>query len=329
MKLDKRRVKKLVYVILIIVLILVPVILIDRVFPFFFVTRLRNTIQITNDEDFEKYDFLGNGSKENPIIIADMEIGTKNRRIRKAYQLIEISNTSYHVVIENCSLIGGATAISIGSLRGGSIIIRNNSFIGAEHYIGLGGFYTTLFFEIWIASNINVANNTFEGSSWGMIFAEMYNSAFSDNTVSTEHRNIGLEIHKCRNLTIKKNLLEGIAISDSDYLNITDNVISGNRPGLLIGKGNYIFVTKNTFLNCTNHAIKLYYDTMFVEIFHNSFLDNNIGSISQASDSGVNNTWYSLLLLEGNYWSNLGLNSTYEIAGDAGSVDLYPLSSPI
>lgn len=328
MKLDKKRVKKLVYALLIILLILVPLILIDRVFPIFFVTRLRNTIEITSDEDFVKYDFPGNGSKENPIVIADLEIGTRNRRIREAYQLIEISNTSYHVVIEKCSLIGGAIAISVGSLRGGSIKIRNNSFFGVDHYIGLDGFCTTLFFEIWIASNINVANNTFEGKSWHMIFAEVYNSSFSDNTVSTEHRNMGLEIHKCRNLTIEENLLEGIMITDSDYLNITNNVISGNRPGLLIGKGNNIFVTENTFSNCTNHAIKLYYDAMFIEIFHNTFLDNNIGSISQASDSGVNNIWYSVLLLEGNYWSNLGLNSTYEIAGDAGSVDLYPLSSP-
>ncbi len=330
MKSDKKRVKKLVYVLLIISVLLVSVILIDRVLPFIFVTRLRNTIEITSDGDFVKYDFPGNGSKDNPIVIADLEIGTKNRRIRKAYQLIEISNTSYHVIIENCCLIGGATAISVGSLRGGSITIRNNSFIGVEHYTGPGceGYFTTLFFEIWIASNINVANNTFEGRSWGMIFAEVYNSSFSDNTVSTEHRNIGLEIHKCRNLIIEKNLVEGIGISDSDYLNITDNVISGNRPGLLIGKGYYIFVARNTFLNCTNYAIKLYSESMFVEIFHNSFLDNNIDGVSQAFDSGISNIWFSSLYLEGNFWSDLGGNLNYTIDGSAGSIDLYPLSSP-
>ena len=329
MKLDKKKIKKLAIILLIITLIMVPVILLDRVFPFLFVTRLRDTIEITSDDDFSKYDFPGNGSKENPIVIADLEIGTKNRRIARAYMLIDISNTSYHIIIENCCFIGGPYAIFIIGLRGGSVTIRNNSFFSVEHYIGLDGYYISTHFEILGASNINVVNNTFTGKSWAMLFSGLYNSIISDNTIISEGYS-GLECYDCQNLTLEKNQIEGsIQIYDSEFLNFTDNVLFNSQYGLMIHYGSNISVIRNTFLNHTSHAIFLNDDTIFIEIFHNSFIENNLGGISQAQDQGINNSWHSILLLEGNYWSDLGSNLTYEIEGSAGSIDLYPIANPV
>jgi len=53
-----------------------------------------------------------------------------------------------------------------------------------------------------------------------------------------------------------------------------------------------------------------------------------VGNSEGAYDDGVGNIWYNSDLFKGNYWSNLGLNPTYEIDSLAESVDLYPLSSP-
>ena len=65
-------------------------------------------------------------------------------------------------------------------------------------------------------------------------------------------------------------------------------------------------------------------------ISQNSLFNNYVqNSTSQAYDDGVNNVWYAPLVFIGNFWSNLGLNLTYEIAGSAGAVDFYPLSTPI
>ena len=55
-------------------------------------------------------------------------------------------------------------------------------------------------------------------------------------------------------------------------------------------------------------------------------MNNNQSGISQAYDSGNNNTWYDVVLLEGNYWSDLDSNCTYEIAGQADAMDPYPLN---
>ena len=50
---------------------------------------------------------------------------------------------------------------------------------------------------------------------------------------------------------------------------------------------------------------------------------------SQGLDDGYDNMWYNPSFLLGNFWNDLGFNSTYEIAGSAGSIDFYSLSSPV
>jgi hypothetical protein len=58
-------------------------------------------------------------------------------------------------------------------------------------------------------------------------------------------------------------------------------------------------------------------------------VDNKQDSSSQAKDDGENNLWYDISVNEGNYWSNSKRRKDYSIDGSAGSVDPFPLSSPI
>jgi parallel beta-helix repeat protein len=68
-------------------------------------------------------------------------------------------------------------------------------------------------------------------------------------------------------------------------------------------------------------------------IHHNSFIDNNLGGTSQASDEGEGNIWYDNSTKEGNFWSDYSDSGNYTIYneyGDPVSFDLYPLSeSPL
>lgn len=329
MKVDKKKKKVILYSLLITSIIFVPLFLLDRVFPTVFVTTVRDTIEITSDADFAKYNFPGDGSKENPILISDLEIGTRNRRIRKAYKLLVISNTSYHIVIENCSFNGGPYTIWISRLRNGSVMIQNNSFFSVEHYIGLDGWYPMTQIYISFSRDIKITNNKFEGKSWGLALSDVTNLTFSNNTFITEEYS-GLETNQCQNLTIERNLIKGgFYFSYTDNLYFCNNRISFGTYGLYFENCNNSLIIGNLFSNCTNFAITLDSETMFSELYHNSFFENNIEGVSQAQDLGYNNTWFNMLLLEGNYWSDIGGNSTYAIAGIAGSVDLYPLLEPI
>ena len=87
-------------------------------------------------------------------------------------------------------------------------------------------------------------------------------------------------------------------------------------------------IIDNVFDSGQNFAIVLESDTYNITIYENYFLSNNLVSENplQAYDAGVSNTWYDVDNLIGNYWSNLGTNTTYEISGSAESRDIYPLS---
>jgi len=67
-----------------------------------------------------------------------------------------------------------------------------------------------------------------------------------------------------------------------------------------------------------------------VQIYHNNFI-NNYGIPSQGLDLSTsgNNSWYSHLLNEGNYWSNWNGTGAYPIEGWANNEDKYPLIEPI
>ena len=333
MNLKKKWLKRTGIVLLVIGLIMTPLILIDRMFPFLFVTRIRNTIEITCDEDFAKYDFPGEGTEEDPIIISDLVIGTDNFRIAKAYRLVTIYGTSYHIIIENCHFIGGYSALDIYSI-GGSLTIRNNIFTGAEHYSGLDEQFFTISIELENLDNVYIHDNTFNGrTEQYLMIRDINNTIIENNTMSSTDRRSGIEIAGCSNITIESNSIQGYLYTcASAYIYIISNSIyegDGYFYGLTIDGVIYFEIIGNNLSKIPWYAVSISLYSSNGTIYHNTFLDNYLGSFSQALDDGYNCTWYSLSLLSGNYWSNIGVNTTYEIAGTAGSIDLYPLANPL
>jgi len=76
--------------------------------------------------------------------------------------------------------------------------------------------------------------------------------------------------------------------------------------------------------------LKITHDSHNCIVFHDSFIigEEYNSSMSQAYDEGCDNLWYNALKEEGNYWSDLGTDSIYEISESANSTDLYPLDEP-
>ena len=113
-------------------------------------------------------------------------------------------------------------------------------------------------------------------------------------------------------------------ISDSA---IIENICSNNHyNGLVLNDTNNCKLQNNILISNSKYAIYLDSNSSSNLISHNRFINNNENGISQCYDDGTANLWYDSKNKEGNYWSNLGKNKTYEIDGMANSIDEYPLN---
>ncbi|MCG3258400.1 MAG: right-handed parallel beta-helix repeat-containing protein [Candidatus Heimdallarchaeota archaeon] len=158
---------------------------------------------------------------------------------------------------------------------------------------------------------INIKNNTLYNNAWGGIFfinsdyLMVENNNFTDNHI-------------------------GISLRVSSYNNFSFNLFLRNDYGIqyifkpLEGLSSFNIIHNNTFIENLQHAIYMQGGDNN-SVHHNSFIDNKLGGTSQGYDSGNNNTWFDIFLLEGNFWSDYGGVGSYSIEGEANSVDLYPL----
>ncbi len=101
---------------------------------------------------------------------------------------------------------------------------------------------------------------------------------------------------------------------------------NNNNYGIRLFPSDFCVITYNLLQENEEYGVYLFPSSDDNFIHHNTFVDNNLGDASQASDSGKKNKWYDPETKEGNYWSDLGNECTYKIDGDAHSKDLYPLN---
>ena len=156
-------------------------------------------------------------------------------------------------------------------------------------------------------------------------------------------------------LTLDTGVDKAIVIKNtSKYFNISGcNISNTNVVGILLenvtqGTGliqNNIFINTTVAIritettNCTinnnlfsighDYSIVLSTTATDISVYSNDFIDNNVGGGTQTIDNGNSNIWYNIVTTSGNFWNDLGSNSTYIIDGTAGSIDLHPLANPI
>ncbi|MCG3216789.1 MAG: right-handed parallel beta-helix repeat-containing protein, partial [Candidatus Heimdallarchaeota archaeon] len=191
-------------------------------------------IIIQSDEDFVKYNFLGEGTAENPYLIQNKEILTSD------YCAIEIGNVTKHFIIQNNNLKSNRYSIFLAITTSNIAKIINNTLEGEEAGIfitatpgckiinntfrnlhsGIGIF--TLNDEI---NDYYVINNTFENIQYEeIIIVKSGNSIIENNTCTYENqeenqdiRKRGIFIINSPNVTIRNNYLtnKGITLSDN------------------------------------------------------------------------------------------------------------------
>jgi parallel beta-helix repeat protein len=218
---------------------------------------------------------------------------------------IGISNSENTIVREN-------------TLTPGTIHIKNslNTTLG-ENFVES----SSNFCEITNSPNSTLVNNICFTSKVGFLIFYSSNILIENNTIKpiTDSLSMGIYIWGCSKFSILNNSIVGYpSVYTSEY-------------GIILQSSNYSIVANNIIKNFHDYGLFIVHASFNNTIYHNMFHNNGFyeRSNSQGYDEGTGNTWYNHSISQGNYWDDLGSNSTYMIDGIANSTDLYPLSTPL
>ena len=155
----------------------------------------------------------------------------------------------------------------------------------------------------------------------------------SDNCFVTDsyaHGYNAIELSDCSSCTginLARNTIQahyfGISSGFSNSL-IEDCTIQYCHCGIALIDASDNIIRSN-YLSSNEYGLRIYTRSSRNQIINNTFLGN---SLYNAYDSGSRNIWDDGIEY-GNYWSDYTSGSYYEIAGQAGSVDRFPLGPSI
>ena len=181
------------------------------------------TIRITSDDDFYKYSFTGDGTKNNPFII-------ESRNIKNTENIgILIKDTTKHFIIRNNFLLSNYEyGINIENIADETATIQNNTIL-RQNIAAI---------KILNSHSVQIINNTIN----------QYMHKYGD----------GINLEYCNNTLIRNNYIMGaddaIEITSSDNCTISDNIIEGTggdgddapyRRGIIVYPGNYANISNN------------------------------------------------------------------------------------
>jgi len=254
-------------------------------------------IAINSDADFDKYDFSGTGTIDDPYIIENYNITTDQN------DAIVIGFTTKYVIIRNCYTV--------------------SSFIGIH--------------VLHCANNtIRIIENTCEKSSYAGIFAEHMNQVYIENNICNENEQFGIVIFDSYESEILSNTVtncknEAIRADKTGNTRVINNTAMNSEFGIRGWNTNNSVFFSNNLVNNNVNGMEIREECHNNIVHHNIFYNNckyvdSGESFSQAVDEGINNSWYDSISNEGNYWSNWDGSGEYRIDGLSGSVDKYPLT---
>jgi parallel beta-helix repeat protein len=258
-----------------------------------------DSIRILSDADFITFGFPGTGTVEDPYIIENYDVYSTDINTEGIY----VFNTTKYFVILNNEVTHSFYGILIQEVAPGTGKVLDNRCYKCKHD-GLG---------IKESSGILISGNTFENSATatGLVIDNCTDIILTNNVISGSPIS-GCGMYASSNLTISRNTFR-----DNAYKGITASSVCDS------------YFYENLFESNGEYGLELTETSIENVVYHNNFIDNFPGGMSQARDSSGNNVWYNEALLEGSYWSDYSGIGSYSIEGASGCCDMYPLSEPL
>jgi len=281
----------------------------------------RCVICINSDIDLISYSFPGSGNETDPYRIEDFSIITT-----KDFG-IYLQNTSYHILVKNCSIHAHYAAIDIFNTTAKTITIKNNT-CSSDRFLGI---------FIGKSSNISIINNVIYDCDNGININDSPYALIANNTLFDNGKGIRSEYKSPHSRILENNCFnnqEAIWLDNSGgYFLVKDNFILENIMGIVLTNQIGPYFPDNCLIIYNliegNGIYGLLITSSYNTISHNTIVNNNLEGKKQAKDDGINNVWYNITLKEGNFWSDWWGIGSYYIAGEANAMDLFPLEKPL
>lgn len=225
-----------------------------------------NPISIYSDEDFNKYNFTGNGTVSNPFIIRNIFINTTESFA------IFIYNISKHLIIKGCVLTGMAGAIHIADTGNATITIEDNICSDlperGERDNGWGIY-------VYNSTSCVIRNNTFLNITDGIEMLYSPNAIIENNNCTIAGAvdwsipfmpsiyGNGISIAYSPNTTIRNNYVSYSAIFGVEVTNSNNCTISNN------------FFKRNGYGGSIIPSLNEEIGSVMVRSSHNSLIYNN------------------------------------------------------
>ena len=269
-------------------------------------------VNITKNEDFDTYNFTGDGSMAFPYVIENLNITTEEE-----YGIF-IKDVDVYFEITGC-YIYAKNPIYAENVPDVEAFIISNILKTTNPPLGFSNGITLL-----VCHGFQIIGNTFLGPGDSGFYADTcYNAIIEDNYFTKFYNSI--DIINCGAWEITGNYFEkndGDQYVNSDFLEFSNNTWINNTNGLYLGGCINCYITNNFLLYNTYLAVTLYScDDVFV--YSNWFVENNLLGASQAQDTSGMNQWCWSLTDTGNFWSDYSGSGSYWIYGD--QYDPYPI----
>jgi parallel beta-helix repeat protein len=198
--------------------------------------RGRDAIYISNNASLAAYASGGNGSLQNPYIIAGLIVngsGSNNG--------IEIQGTTAHFILQNCTVRNWEYSIYLRNVVNGQLL---NNTIEVNKY------------GLWMENshNIAVSNNTVRGStSMGITLDKSFNCSISINRIYNNAR--GIRVNNSYGNTISENDINrhtggwGIGLGFSTFNQIIHNFVNKSQSGIILSYSSYNLIASNNISN--------------------------------------------------------------------------------
>ena len=235
---------------------------------------VKNVIEISNNWQLKKHADSGSGSEEDPYIIENRVLGSTIEHVRYMYIALEITGTSKHFTIRNCTFYGGSPGVLIDSISSSTGILENCSFITVyqtdwDNVIPSGGLI------IEKSDGIILRNNTHIGSDYS-------------TKVSGLGYDYGLIIENCDGYMIEDSWIQ----CDTGIANSPNGEIRYNK----IGGSVELYLSSNIDLSKNNFTY------MYLQYYGLDY-EPTVGSISILEcsdiyiyDSTLNASWHSKVI---------------------------------
>ena len=180
------------------------------------------------------------------------------------------------------------------------------------------------------SSDATLTDNTCNNILYGINMLSSSGATLVDN-ICNNNIEYGIEMLSSSgailtNNTFSNNHGYGVKLVSSSINTLTKNTCKNNTLGILSRNSNDSLFTYNLLQENSEYGIFFESESYNNIIHHNVFMNNYLGSTSQAYDDGFNNIWCEEEVQEGNYWSDWNKKKPYPIDGDANAIDPYPLN---